>query len=105
MKLFKNIYMELALKKAKKSMLYNEVPVGCVIVNNNTKKILAIESNKIISHNSSLDHAEMLAIKKACSKIKNNRLENCSIYITLEPCIMCYGAIINTKIPIIYFGA
>lgn len=96
-------YIKEALKEAKKAYLIDEVPVGCVIVHND--KIIARGYNKREKLNSSLAHAEIIAIKKACRKLNSWRLEDCVMYITLEPCIMCAGAIIQARIPTVYYGA
>ena len=96
-------YMKEALKEAKKAYLKNEVPVGCVIVLND--KIIARAHNLRESKKQADAHAEILAIKKACKKIGDWRLEECSMYVTLEPCPMCSGAIINSRIRNLYFGA
>lgn len=106
MKLFNNQYMELAINEAKKGLLFgDEIPVGCVIVNNNTNEILAISRNQSISSCDPTAHAEILAIREACNKLGNYRLENTSIFITLEPCKMCIEAIKQARIDNIYFGA
>ena len=95
-------YMQEALKIARKSG--NDLPVGCVIVNNNGK-IIAKTHNKKEKLNDPTAHAEILAIKKACKVEKNWRLDNYSIYITLEPCPMCAWAILNSRISNVYFGS
>ncbi len=86
-------YMKEAIKEAKKAYLKNEVPIGCVIVYDD--KIIARGHNERETKNSSLAHAEVIAIKKACKKLESWRLEDATIYITLEPCCMCGGAIIQ----------
>ena len=96
-------YMLQALKEAKKATEENEVPVGCIIVKDD--KIIARAHNKRKQTNNALDHAEMLAIKKACKKLNTWILEDTSIYITLEPCLMCSGAILQARIKNLYFGA
>ena len=96
-------YIKEALKEAQKAYLIDEVPVGCVIVHND--KIIARGYNKRETLNSSLAHAEIIAIKKACKKLNSWRLEECIMYITLEPCVMCAGAIIQARIPEVYYGA
>jgi tRNA(adenine34) deaminase len=88
-------YMLQALKQAKKAALENEVPVGCVIVYQD--KIISKAYNKRNQTNNALDHAELIAIKKACKKLNTWILEDASIYITLEPCLMCSGAIIQSR--------
>lgn len=92
-----------ALKQAKKAALENEVPVGCVIVYQD--KIISKAYNKRNQTNNALDHAELIAIKKACKKLNTWILEDASIYITLEPCLMCSGAILQSRIKNLYFGA
>lgn len=96
-------FMKEAIKEAKKALLIDEVPIGCVIVKDN--KIIARGHNVRESKNSPIGHAEIEAINKASKKLKSWRLEGCDIYITLEPCIMCSGAIIQSRIENIYFGA
>lgn len=95
--------MKEALKEAEKAYLLDEVPVGCVIVYND--EIIARAHNKRKKTNNTLAHAEMLAIEKANKKIGSWRLEDCDIYVTLEPCLMCTGAIIQARMRHVYFGA
>ena len=89
-------YMELALKEAKKAYDSNEVPVGAIIVRNG--KILAKAFNMKEKKKCSLEHAELIAIKKACGKIGNWRLIDSTMYVTLEPCPMCASAIKQSRI-------
>ena len=96
-------YMRMALKEAKKAYDIGEVPIGCVIVKDD--KIIARAYNKREALGMSLAHAEILAIKKACKKLGDWRLEGCTLYVTLEPCIMCSGAIIQSRIPKVIYGA
>lgn len=96
-------FMKAAIKEAKKAYAINEVPIGCVIVYED--KIIARAYNKRIKDKSTLSHAEILAIKKACKKIGDWRLENCTMYITLEPCPMCAGAIVQARIPRLVIGS
>lgn len=98
----KEKYMREALKEARKAYTKLEVPVGAIIVRNN--KIIARAYNKRERDKIATSHAEILAIKKACRKLKNWRLTDCEMYITLEPCAMCAGAIINARINKIYIG-
>lgn len=98
-----NYFMKQALKEAQKAFLLNEVPVGCVIVYND--KIIARGYNKRENLESSLAHAEIMAIHKACKKLNSWRLEDCIMYITLEPCCMCSGAIIQSRIKKVIYGA
>lgn len=95
--------MKAALKEAYKAYLLGEVPVGAVIVHND--KIIARGHNTRELKQSVLGHAEINAIRKASKKIGSWRLEECSIYVTLEPCSMCSGAIIQSRIKNLYFGA
>ena len=95
-------YMNEALRMAKKAYKKGEIPVGCVIVKNN--KIIAKTYNKKETKKSPVYHAEILAINKACRKNKNWRLNECTLYTTLEPCSMCYSAIIQSRINKIVYG-
>lgn len=96
------LYMSEAIKEAKKALKNNEMPVGAIIVNNG--KIIGRGYNKKEKTNDSTMHAEIIAIKAASKKIKDWRLNNCSIYITMEPCIMCMGAIVESRIRKIVYG-
>ena len=98
----KEFFMKEALKEAKKAYKKEEIPVGAVIVKNN--EIIARGHNLKESKNSSISHAEILAIGKANKKLNAWRLEDCEMYITLEPCMMCMGAIVNSRIKKIYIG-
>ena len=98
-----NGFMDLAYEEAKKAFLMNEVPVGAIIVLDG--KIIAKKHNTTIKSNCVCDHAEILAITEASHKLKNWRLNNCEMYITLEPCPMCAGAILQSRIKTIYIGA
>ncbi len=92
-----------ALNEAKKAIKHGDIPVGCVIVKNG--KIIAKAHNKKEKKQNALLHAEVVAINKACKKVKNFRLDDCELYVTLEPCIMCVGAILSARIKKVYFGA
>ncbi len=96
-------YMEEALRQARKAFDLGEVPVGCVIVYKD--KIIARGYNCRNHKKTSLGHAEITAIRQACKKIGDWRLEECTMYITLEPCPMCAGAIIQARIPRVVLGA
>lgn len=96
-------YIKKALIEAQKAYDINEVPVGCVIVYQD--KIIARGYNQRETKQNSLAHAEIIAIKKACKKLGTWRLEDCTMYITLEPCAMCSGAIIQSRIPKVIYGA
>ena len=95
-------YMQIAIKQAKKALKRNEVPVGAVIVKNN--KIIYKAFNKKEKYKDATKHAEIIAISKACKKLKNWRLEECEIYVTMEPCMMCSGAIEQSRIKKIIYG-
>ncbi len=95
-------YMKIAIKQANKALKYNEVPVGAIVVKNN--KIISKAYNKREKSNDSTKHAEMIAISKACKKIKNWRLDECTLYVTMEPCMMCSGAIEQSRIKKIVYG-
>lgn len=95
-------FMKEAFKEAQKAYKKNEVPVGAVIVKNG--KIIARGYNKKEKTNLATRHAEIIAIEKACKKLKNWHLEDCELYVTLEPCLMCCGAIIQSRIKKLYYG-
>ena len=99
----KNKFMKQALKEAKKAYEKLEVPVGAVIVKDG--KIIARAHNLKETKTDTTKHAEILAIQKASKKLESWRLLDCEMYITLEPCSMCAGAIINSRINKIYIGA
>lgn len=96
-------FMIEAIKEAKKAELIDEVPIGCVIVKDD--KIIARGHNLRESKQRSTAHAEIIAIEKACRKLKSWRLEGCSLYVTLEPCPMCSGAILQSRIEHVVYGA
>lgn len=96
-------YMKQALKEAEKAYKKIEVPVGAIIVKNG--KIIARAHNQKEEKKDTTRHAEILAIQKASKKLQSWRLIDCEMYITLEPCSMCAGAIINSRIKKIYIGA
>ena len=98
-----NKFMKAALAEAKKAYMINEVPVGAIIVYQN--KIIARGHNTRETKQSVLGHAEINAISKASKKVGSWRLEDCDMYVTLEPCSMCSGAIIQSRIRNLYFGA
>ncbi len=99
----KNKFMKQALKEAKKAYEKLEVPVGAVIVKDG--KIIAKAHNLKETKTDTTKHAEILAIQKASKKLESWRLLDCEMYITLEPCSMCAGAIINSRIKKVYIGA
>lgn len=96
-------YMKLAYKEALKARLIDEVPIGCVIVKDN--KVIARGYNKKESKNDVTSHAEINALRKACKKMNSWRLVDCTLYVTLEPCSMCAGAIYQSRIKRVVFGA
>ena len=95
-------YMEQALKEAEKAYKKLEVPVGAVIVKDG--KIIAKGHNQKETKTDTTKHAEIIAIQKASKKLKSWRLKDCEMYVTLEPCAMCAGAIINSRIKKVYIG-
>lgn len=96
-------YMKEAIKQAKKAAKVGDVPIGCVIVYQD--RIIARGYNKRNAKKTTLAHAELLAIEKASKKMNDWRLEECTMYITLEPCQMCAGAIVQARIPRVVVGA
>ena len=96
-------YMKKAIHYAGRSLLSDDVPIGCVIVKNN--KIIGYGYNKKEELKSPIAHAEIMAINKAAKNLNSYHLEGCDIYVTLEPCLMCVGAILNARIKNLYFGA
>lgn len=99
----KEKFIQLAIKEARKAKSKDEVPVGAVIVKDG--KVVSRGHNLRESKQNSLAHAEIIAIDKACKKLGNFRLEGCDMYVTLEPCLMCAGAIVQSRIRKVYFGA
>ncbi len=95
-------FMRFALLEAEAAMEKGEIPVGCVIVKDKT--IIAKAHNLRESEGQAASHAEMLAISKACGVVGDWRLDGCDIYVTMEPCPMCAGAIIQSRIKNVYFG-
>lgn len=98
-----NRYMRSALREAQKAYKKLEIPVGAIIVKDG--KIIARGYNSKEEKKDTTNHAEIIAIKKASKKLQNWRLNGCEMYVTLEPCAMCAGAIINSRIDKIYIGA
>ncbi|MBQ4472743.1 MAG: tRNA adenosine(34) deaminase TadA [Lachnospiraceae bacterium] len=96
-------YMREAIRQARKAAAIYDVPIGCVIVHEG--KIIARGYNRRNADKSTLAHAEILAIRKAMKKIGDWRLEECTMYVTLEPCQMCSGAIVQARIPRVVIGA
>ena len=98
-------YMEEALKLAEEAAAEGEVPVGAVIVKKTTGEIVGRGRNRRELAKNALAHAEIEAVDEACRTLGGWRLPECAIYVTLEPCPMCCGAIINSRIDDVYFGA
>lgn len=98
----KDKYMKEAIKQAKKAYALEEVPIGCVIVYEG--KIIGRGYNRRMTDKTALAHAELTAIKKACKRIGDWRLDDCEMYVTLEPCQMCSGAIVQSRIKKVYIG-
>lgn len=96
-------YMRIALKLAQKAALEDEVPVGAILVEEGI--IIARAYNKREQKNDPTMHAEIIAIRKACQKKKSWRLENCTLYVTIEPCAMCAGTILWSRIKKVVYGA
>ena len=96
-------FMQIAIKEAEKAVAMDEVPIGAIIVLDG--KVIAKAHNKTESNQSATAHAEILAIEKACKKLKSWRLDGCELFVTLEPCAMCAGAIVGARIKKVYFGA
>ena len=95
--------MRAALKEADKAEAIDEVPIGCVVVKDG--KIIARAFNRREIDNDPTGHAEIIALRKASKKLNDWQLVDCDLYVTLEPCIMCGGAIIQSRIRKVYFGA
>ena len=95
-------FMRAAIEQGRKAAAIREVPIGCVIVRNG--RIIAAAYNRRNNDKSVLSHAEMIAIKEACKKTGDWRLEDCTLYVTLEPCPMCAGAIVQARIPRVVIG-
>ena len=96
-------FMDMALQLAKEAMEDGEVPVGCVIVRNG--QVVGRGRNRREKFRNALCHAEIEAINDACRNLGGWRLWDCTLYVTLEPCPMCAGAIVNARIPLVVFGA
>ena len=97
-------YMSEALRLAEEAMAHGEVPVGCVVVDAEGQ-IIGRGRNRREADHSAIAHAEILAIEEACRSLGDWRLSSCTLYVTLEPCPMCAGAIINARIGKVFYGA
>jgi tRNA(adenine34) deaminase len=98
-----DIYIRLALQEAERALAENEVPVGAVIVHHG--RVIASAHNQREQLKDPTAHAEMIAITQAAQALAGWRLEDCSLYVTLEPCPMCAGAIVQARIPLLIYGA
>lgn len=96
-----NTYIKILVKEAKKAYKKGDVPVGCIIVKND--EIISQAYNKKEALNIATKHAEIIAIEKACKKLKTWHLDDCVLYTNMEPCIMCAGAISQARIKTIYY--
>lgn len=96
-------YMSLAIEEAKKAEMHEDIPIGCIIVKGND--ILASQHNKVEQNSDSTAHAELLAIREAQEKVGYKHLIDCDMYVTLEPCSMCAGAIVLSRIEKVYIAA
>ena len=95
-------FMSVAIREARKSYKIGDVPVGAVIVKNGV--IIAKAHNIKEKKHNAIMHAEIIAIEKACKKLKRWRLNDCELYVTMEPCMMCTGAIVQSRIKKIYYS-
>ena len=98
----KERFMKAAIKEALKAKKKGEVPVGAIIVKDG--EVISRGYNLRETKHNSLKHAEIIAIDKACKKLENFRLQSCDLYVTVEPCLMCAGAIVQSRIKKVYFG-
>jgi len=97
------VSIELAIIQAQKAAKRGEIPIGAVIVRSG--KVISKAHNMREKKQNALYHAEVLAIMRACKKLKSWRLDDCEMYVTIEPCQMCMGAITNARLKTVYFGA
>jgi len=96
-------YMSIAVAEARVAAACGEVPVGCVIVRNG--KVIARAGNRTLAHKDPTAHAELLAVRQAAAAFGSERLADCDVYVTLEPCAMCAGALSFARVRRLYFGA
>ncbi len=95
--------MQIALEQAKISALEDEVPIGAIVVKNG--EVISVAHNTRNASKNAVEHAEVVAISRACQALNDWRLTGCSLYVTLEPCVMCLGACYNARLSNVYFGA
>ena len=100
----RDVYMSYAMELAREAYDNEEVPVGCIITDK-SGNIIGRGRNRREENSDATAHAEIEAIREACSHVGDWRLDDCSMFVTLEPCPMCTGAIINSRIPTVVFGA
>jgi len=105
MSLFDNMHMTRALEAAKEAADRGEVPVGAVVVHGPSDRVISVASNRVIELKDPTAHAEMLAIREACKKQESERISECDLYVTLEPCPMCAQAISFSRMRRLYFAA
>lgn len=98
-------FMKRAIELAKKAEADDEVPIGALIVDNRTEKVIATGWNQRETSQLATSHAEMMAIERANQRLGSWRLEDCTLFVTLEPCPMCAGAIVQSRLPRVVFGA
>jgi len=96
-------FMDQAYLQAKKAYMDGEIPIGAVIVKDG--KVIARGYNRREKTQIATKHAEVVAIERACKKLNSWRLDGCEMYVTVEPCLMCFGAILNARLDAVYFGA
>lgn len=96
-------FMDMALDEARAAGRRGEVPVGCIIVRHG--EVIARAGNRVIAHRDPTAHAEIVAIRQAGTLLRSERLEDCDLYVTLEPCAMCAGAIAFARVRRLYYGA
>lgn len=103
--MFQNKFMNLALFEAEKAASLGEVPVGCVIVERNSSKIISSSYNQTEIKQTPIYHAEIIALTEACKKLSTKYLANCDLYVTLEPCPLCAAAISMCRIGRLFYAA
>ena len=98
-------YMELAISEAKKAQKFGEVPIGAVVVDSLRDQVITKNHNRVLQLKDPTAHAELLVIRDACKLLNTERIVDCSLYVTLEPCAMCAAAISYARIKNLYYGA